>query len=209
MTFTLTNSNATDLTNVNFTDALTGIYVRTAAIGGTCPGVSNAPALVAGATALNLSVPTLSPGNCTITIPVTASLPGSYSNTTSGLTAAETGAAVGSASNTATLTVIRLPLQLTKVSNVASVNPGGIINYTIGYTNPNASTSFTNVVITDPMPAYTTFVSASCDLPLPATITGCSIAAPAVGSSGTVTWTLVGNLDAGSSGIVRLSVKVD
>jgi uncharacterized repeat protein (TIGR01451 family) len=98
---------------------------------------------------------------------------------------------------------------VTKVSNAANANPGGIINYTIGYTNPNASTSFTDVVITDPIPAYTTFVSASCDLPLPASITDCSIAAPAVGSSGTVTWTLVGNLAAGSSGMVRLSVKVE
>jgi uncharacterized repeat protein (TIGR01451 family) len=209
MTFTLTNSNGTNLTNVNFTDALTGIYVRTATIGGTCSGVSSAPALVAGATALNLSVPALLPGSCTITIPVTASLPGSYNNTTSGLTSTETGATVGAVSNTAALTVKRLPLQVTKVSSVANVNPGGIVNYTIGYTNPNAAAFFTNVVITDPLPAYTTFVSASCDLPLPATITSCSIAAPAVGSSGTVTWTLGGNLDAGSSGLVRLSVKVD
>ncbi|MBK5276635.1 MAG: DUF11 domain-containing protein [Desulfuromonadales bacterium] len=209
MTFTLTNPNATNLTNVNFTDTLTGFYVRSTTIGGTCTGVTSAPALVVGATALNLTVPTLSAGSCTITISVTASLPGSYNNTTSGLTATETGAVVGLVSNTANLVVKRLPLQVTKVSNVSSVNPGGIINYTIGYTNPNANAFFTNVVISDPLPAYTTFVSASCDTPLPATITGCVIAAPAVGSAGTVTWTLGGNLDAGASGIVRLSVQVD
>lgn len=207
LTFTLTSPNSINLTNINFADTLTGFYVRSATIGGSCAGVTNSPALVVGATALNLSIPTLSPGSCTITIQVTASLPGSYSNTTSGATSTETGATAGAASNSANLTVNRLPLQLTKVSDVVQSGPGSTINYTIGYTNPNVSTHFQNVVITDPVPLFTTFLSASC-VSLPATITSCTIAAPAVGGTGTVTWTLGGTLDAGSSGNVKLSVKV-
>jgi len=209
MTFTLDNANSITLNNANFTDTLSGFYVRSATIGGTCVGVSNAPVLVAGATALNLSVPSLPPGGCTITIPVTGSAPGGpYNNTTSGVTATETGGTAGAVSNTATLTINRLPLQLTKVSSSgATVNPGGTINYSIGYSNINATTPFQNVVITDPLPPFTTYLSASCG-PLPATLTSCAIAAPTVGATGTVTWTLAGTLDASSSGNVYLSVQV-
>jgi uncharacterized repeat protein (TIGR01451 family) len=210
MTFTLTNPNSVTLTNLNFTDTLTGFKVRTATIGGTCAGVTNAPPLSVGDTALNLTVPSLPPGSCTITIPVYSSAPGSYNNTTSTATFTANGVSglTGLASNTATLAVNRLPLQLTKVSTSgATVAPGGTVNYTIGYANPNVATPFQSVVITDPLPLFTTFLSASCG-PLPAGISSCTIAAPAVGAIGTVTWTLGGSLNAGASGNVYLSVHV-
>lgn len=209
MTFTLTNTSSITLTNVNFTDTLTGFSVRTATIGGTCAGTSNSPALAVGATGLNLTVPSLPTGSCTITIPVTSALSGTYNNTTSTVTATGTGGMSGAASNTVTLNVNFLPIQLTKVSSSgATAAPGGAINYTIGYTNPNVATYLQNVVITDPLPPYTTYLSASCGTPLPSSLTSCNIAAPAVGATGTVTWTLGGNLNAGSSGNVYLSVQV-
>jgi len=210
MTFTLGNANATALTNANFTDTLSGFYVRSATIGGTCVGVSNAPPLVVGATALNLTVPSLPPGGCTISIPVTGSLPGGpFNNTTSGVTTTETGGTAGAVSNTATLTINLLPLQFTKVSSSGStVNPGGTIDYTIGYSNINATTSFQNVIITDPLPPFTTYLNSTCGLPLPAALSSCVISAPAVGATGTVTWTLGGTLNAGKSGNVYLSVQV-
>ncbi len=209
MTFTLSNSNGNALTSSNFTDTLTGFKVAApATIGGTCVGVTNSPAIAAGATSLNLTIPSLPSGGCTITIPVSASSAGSYTNTTSGITTADTGATVGSPSNTATLTVTLLALQVTKTPSVFTATPGTIINYIIGYGNPNASTWFQNVVITDPVPVYTSFQSAVCG-PFPPGITSCTITAPAVGGTGTVTWTLGGTLDAGSSGTVTLTVKVD
>lgn len=209
MTFTLNNSNGNTLTTANFTDTLTGFSVAApATIGGTCSGVSSSPALVAGATSLNLTVPSLAAGSCTITIPVSAISAGTYTNTTSGVTTVETGATAGSPSNTATLTVIMLPLQVTKTPNVFTATPGSTINYVIGYGNPNVYTWFQSVVITDPVPPYTTFQSAVCGA-LPANITSCTITAPPVGGTGTVTWTLGGNLNAGSSGTVTLSVKID
>jgi len=209
LTFTLSNPNSSALTNANFTDTLTGFSVAApAAIGGTCAGVISTPALLAGATSLDLTVPNLPPGSCTITIPVTSATAGSYPNTTSGITTTQTGATAGPVSNTATLTVNRLPLQVTKAPNISVVAPGGTVNYTIGYGNPNASTSLQNIVIDDPVPTYTTFLGASCG-PLPPAITSCTISAPAVGGTGTVTWTLGGTLNPGSSGTVTLSVRVD
>jgi uncharacterized repeat protein (TIGR01451 family) len=209
MTFTLTNTSSINLTDLNFTDTLNGFYVRSTSIGGTCAGVSNNPALAVGSTALDLTVPSLAAGtSCTIILSVTASLAGTYDNTTSVLTATGTGGTSGDASNTAILTVKFIPLEIFKAANGSSVKPGGTITYTIGYKNPNASTFLTNVVITDPLPAYTTFLSASCG-PLPATITSCTVSAPAVGATGPVTWTLGGALDAGSSGNVYLSVQLN
>jgi hypothetical protein len=208
LTFTLSNPNGSTLTNAVFTDTLTGFSVAApAAIGGTCAGVISTPALAAGATSLNLAVPNLPSGSCTITIPVTSSTAGAYSNTTSGITTSQTGATAGAVSNTAPLTVNRLPLQVTKAPNVSFVAPGGTVNYTIGYGNPNVSTALQNIVIDDPVPVYTTFLGASCG-PLPPGITSCTISAPAVGGTGTVTWTLGGSLNPGSSGTVSLSVQV-
>lgn len=211
MTFTLNNANDSPVTSVNFTDTLTGFSVAApATIGGTCAGVTNSPALAAGATALNLTVPNLAAGSCTITIPVTASSTGSYNNTTSGITTTETGATVGLPSNTATLAVVFLPLQVTK-SAVMTASPGTLVSYDIGYSNPNATTKLQSIVITDPVPLYTTYDSASCVGALPATITSCTIVftpPPAGVGNGIVTWTLGGTLDAGSSGSVQLTVRI-
>jgi len=208
MTFTLTNPNSSALTNAVFTDTLTGFSVAApAVIGGTCAGVVSTPALAAGAASLNLTVPNLPSGSCTVTVPVTGSTAGSYPNTASGITTVQTGATSGATSNTATLTVNRLPLQVTKSPNISVVAPGGTVNYTIGYGNPNVSTSLQNIVIDDPVPAYTTYLGASCG-PLPPAISSCTISAPAVGGTGTVTWTLGGTLNPGSSGTVSLSVQV-
>lgn len=210
MTFTLSNANGIPMTSVNFTDTLTGFSVAAPTIGGTCAGVTNSPALAAGATALNLTVPNLAAGSCTITIPVTASSTGSYNNTTSGITTTETGATVGLPSNTATLAVVFLPLQVTK-SAVMTASPGTLVSYDIGYSNPNATTKLQSIVITDPVPLYTTYDSASCVGALPATITSCTIVftpPPAGVGNGIVTWTLGGTLDAGSSGSVQLTVRI-
>ena len=111
--FTLTNGNATTLTNANFTDTLTGINIAATTIGGTCVGTTNSPALVVGATgtnALNLTVPSLPTGSCTIEVQVTSAVAGAYPNTTSGVSSATT--AAGTQSNTAILTVTPVGVSL-------------------------------------------------------------------------------------------------
>jgi hypothetical protein len=212
MTFNLTNPNGMPLATANFSDSLVGFTVAApATIGGTCAGVTNSAPLVAGVTtSLNLTVPNLLPGSCTITIPVAGSASGSYTNTASGMTTAQTGTSVGSVSNTAPLTVNRLPLQVSKTPSVMSASPGTLVSYDIGYGNPNASTPLQNVVITDPVPVYTSYDSGSCG-PLPPGITSCSISftpPPAGLGNGSVAWTLGGTLNAGSSGTVRLIVRI-
>lgn len=211
ITFTLTNPNGIKLTTANFTDTLAGFAVASPATsGGTCTGVASSPALVSGATSLNLTVPNLLPGSCTITIPVTGSIAGTYPNTASGITTDQTGATAGATSNTASLTVNRLPLQVTKVPNVTTASPGTLVSYDIGYSNPNVTTPLQNVIITDPVPIYTTFDSASCGS-LPTGITSCSVAftpPPAGFGNGTASWSLGGSLAAGSSGTVRLTVRI-
>ena len=104
ITFTLGNANAAALTNANFTDTLANMSLSSTAIGGTCAGVSNSPALAVGATSLNLTVPSLPAGGCTVTVEVTSSTLGTSPNTASGVTSTQMPTA-GAASNTANLTV--------------------------------------------------------------------------------------------------------
>lgn len=207
MTFTVTNPNSTALSSCNFTDTLTGFFVSNPpAIGGTCVSVTNSPTLAYGGTALSLTIPTLNAGSCTITVPVTASAAGSFTNTASGVKCSQTVSA-GTASNTASIAFAKLPIAFMKGANLVNVAPGSAVTYDMTYSNPNSTMALQNIVITDTVPVYMTFTSASCGT-LPASITSCTISAPAVGSSGTITWTLGGTLDAGATGTVRLTATV-
>lgn len=80
----------TSLANAAFTDALTNITLASAALGGTCAGVTNSPALTVGATALNLTVPISPVGGCTVTVQVTSSTLGSNASASSGVASTET-----------------------------------------------------------------------------------------------------------------------
>ena len=104
LTFTLTSPSALPLTNATFTDTLNNMTVASATIGGSCSGVTNSPALTVGASALNLTVPTLPATGCTITVQVTSVVLGSNANLTSGVSSVET-TTTGAASNTIYLTV--------------------------------------------------------------------------------------------------------
>jgi uncharacterized repeat protein (TIGR01451 family) len=148
LTFTLSNSNAGALSNAAFTDALNNVSVASATIGGTCVGTSNSPALTVGATALNLSVPSLPAGGCTVTIDITSNIPGGWVNTASGVTTSQT--SVGVASNATPLTVLALPV----VGKSFSVNPvakDAISQVLITVTNNN-SIAITGVAFTDNYP---------------------------------------------------------
>jgi uncharacterized repeat protein (TIGR01451 family) len=211
MTFTLTNPNSTPLTSAFFSDTLTGFSVAApATIGGTCAGATNAPVLIAGATSLNITVPNLLPGSCTISIPVSSTTAGTYTNSTSGITTPQTGATAGATSNTATLTVTLLPLQVNKSSIFVTASPGTLVSYDIVYGNSNATTQLQNVIITDQVPVYTSYNSATCGS-LPPGITSCSVnytPPPSGLGNGSVSWTLGGILSAGSSGTVQLTVRI-
>lgn len=85
---------------------------------------------------------------------------------------------------------------MSKSVNKSSVTPADTLTYTINYMNAGSS-ALPNVVITDPLPAGTTYVSSSL----------APTSAPAVGSNGTVTWNL-GTLAANATGTITLTVNV-
>ena len=214
LTFTLGNSNASaPLTGCSFTDAL---KVQLAAAGsgtvgasGTCAGASS-NTFTAGTYGATLSFTGLtipSAGSCTVTLPITSTTAGSYTNTSSGVLCSQLVSA-GAVSNTAPVTFNKLPLQFMKSASLVTVPPGNAVTYTLTYMNPNPGMSLQNIFISDTTPKYTSFSSATCGV-LPSSLTGCSIVAPAVGAAGAVTWTLSGTLDPGATGSVTLTVIVN
>ena len=150
LTFTLGNSNASALTNATFTDTLTSMSIASTGITGTCVGVTNTPALTVGATALNLSVPSLPAGGCTVTVQVTSSTGGALPNTSSGVTTTQS-PTVGVASNTANLTVTT-PLAVTKSFAVPSIASGGKTQLTISLSNPGGSAITLSSAFSDTLP---------------------------------------------------------
>ena len=154
MTFTLQNVNAVALTNVNFTDALVNMTVANGTIGGSCVGTGNSPPLAAGATGLNLTVPSLGAGtSCTVTVQITSSVSGANTNQTSGATSAQTPVA-GSPSPVATLNVLRPP-QLSKNFLPSQIPVGGNTTMSFTITNPNTTTALNNVQFTDTLSSMT------------------------------------------------------
>ena len=100
-------------------------------------------------------------------------------------------------------------LTLLKSQDNATPLPGATISYTIVYTN-NSSGTISSIRINDGTPAFTTFLSASCVLPLPAGVTACAVnSKPAIGLTGAIEWTLTGGLLPGASGQLAFAVKVD
>jgi len=95
-------------------------------------------------------------------------------------------------------------LVLQKSVSASTVNLSGTgrtLTYTLNYANTSGSTAATSVVLSDPLPAGTTFASAS------ATPTATSVTSPSVGSNGTVTWNFA-SLAAGASGTASVVVNV-
>lgn len=85
--------------------------------------------------------------------------------------------------------------------------PGAELTYTISYQN-SGSEPLNSLEIIDDTPSYTEFTSASCDLPLPDSLTNCSITSPGAGNTGVVTWSFPGSLAPGQSGTVTYTVTI-
>jgi len=98
-------------------------------------------------------------------------------------------------------------LVLVKGVDLATVPPGGSLDYTITYLNPGPQ-GLSSIVIHDVTPAWTVFESAGC-VTLGAGLTGCALTSqPAAGEAGDVAWTLDGTLAPGASGSVTFRVRV-
>src|SRR2546428_11396252 len=113
----------------------------------------------------------------------------SITNATYSIDSNETAPVAGAAVST---TVSSAPLlSVSKTDSPDPVAAGGNLTYALSYSN-TGNANATGVVLTDTVPANTTFVSATA---------GGSLA------SGVVTWS-VGNLAAGASGSVQMVVRV-
>ena len=146
ITFALGSTNTGILTNANFSDTLVNMTVASATMGGTCAGVTNSPALVVGASALNLTVPNVAPGGCNVTVQVTSTNVGINPNSVSGVTTTQVPTA-GAGAGPVNLTVYAKPT-ITKVFGTPTIASGGTstIVFTLGNSN---STALTNATFTD------------------------------------------------------------
>lgn len=192
LTFTIDNTNATNGTNaataaalspLDFTDSFpTGITLANTTTGGTCTGATLQDAaggtLNAGDTGVMItgfSVP--ANATCTLTVNVTASAAGTYTNNTSNMTST-VGNLVLAPNATLTVTPVS-DLSITK-TNATPFNPlapndvagdtvtrGTITTYTIVATN-NGPDAVTGATVRDPAEAGLT-----CNDPVPCTGSGC------------------------------------
>src|SRR3989441_739252 len=113
----------------------------------------------------------------------------SITNSTYSIDSNETSPVSGASVSTA---VTSAPiLAVSKTDSPDPVAAGGNLTYTLSYSN-TGNANATGVVLTDTVPANTTFVSATAGGTL---------------ASGVVTWS-VGNLAAGASGSVQMVVRV-
>ncbi len=143
LTFTLSNANATPVTNVSFTDTYPAglINATTANVVNTCGGTVQGGA--SGGTTIGLSGVTISAGSsCTISVKVTSALVNSYTNVSSAVNSDQgTG---NSASATLVVIALSQPLLITQV-----FSPGVTLGAAIsdiatlsGGTNPTGTITF-------------------------------------------------------------------
>lgn len=153
LTFNIANPNAAaTLSGVAFTDTLpAGLVVSTPnALTGSC-GTGTITA-TAGSGSISLSAGTLATsGSCTFSVSVTANTAGTKNNVTGAITSTEGGTG-GTASASLTVAGIAAPT-IVKSFAPASITVGGSSTLSFTITNPNASTAFTGVAVTDNLPA--------------------------------------------------------
>ena len=144
-------------------------------------------------------IPPIAPFNAQDQLTVTALF--TYTGASPALTATATRTA---------LTTVGKPagaaLALLKAADRDTALPGQTITYTVTYAN-RSSELLGNVVIYDEVPAFTTFASALAST-LGSGLTGVTITAPSIGSTGAMRWTFAGSLNPGASGTVSFAVTL-
>ena len=169
LTITLANSNASaNITGVAFTDTYPANLVNagTPAASTTCGGTVTA---AAGGGSVALSGGTIPAGSsCTVTVNVTSSTGGSYTNTLAAGSVSTTNAGSNTSGASGTISVIAYPslvflktvaVYSDPVNNTSSPKniPGAEVDYTLSVTNTGAGSvdSSPPLTIVDPIPANT------------------------------------------------------
>jgi len=96
--------------------------------------------------------------------------------------------------------------KLSKAADKSAALPGATITYTITFEN-TGTTTLNNLKVSDPTPAYTTYVDSNCGS-MPAGLSCIVASKPEVGATGKVEWGVSGTLAPGATGSVTVSVKV-
>ena len=186
LTITFGNTNAAIQTlNALFTDTLPGnVFVAaTPNITKTCPGVIGLVTAVAGSSTISyVNGATIQSGGCQITVDVTSSLAGTYTNT---IAAGQlsTGQGVNQQPATASLGVnVPAPPTIAKSFNLATIPVNGTSTLTITFGNPNAGALTLASAFNDNLPANVVVA------PVPNVGGTCAGVVTAGAGSGTVTW---------------------
>ena len=160
LAFVINNPNSIALTGMAFTDNFPagGLQVASAPnVTNNCGGTVNGA--TPGSTTVSLASGTLAAGaSCTITLVVTSPIPGSFSNTTTGVSSNQT--STGAGANASLLTVVSPDLRLSKTHNGNfTIGVQGTYTLTIDNTLGTAATSGT-ITVTDTLPNGLTYVPA-------------------------------------------------
>ena len=151
LTFTITNpaANTVAETGVAFTDTLpTGLVVSTPnGLSNTCGGTATA---VAGSSSISLTGGTIAVNsNCTLTVNVTGTASGQYTNTSGAVSSTN-----GGTGNTASANLtVATPPSITKAFGAASIPLNGTTSLTFTIQNPNTTLALTGIAFTDNLPA--------------------------------------------------------
>jgi uncharacterized repeat protein (TIGR01451 family) len=101
------------------------------------------------------------------------------------------------------------PLRCAAGGNSVNAAPNDVLEYELNAVN-NGTQAVGTLAINDLTPAFTTFVSASCPVTLPAGVTACSVTTqPVVGGQGALQWSLAGSLAPAVPLAVTYRVKID
>jgi uncharacterized repeat protein (TIGR01451 family) len=152
MSFLLRNPTALPLAGVTFSDTLANMSIRAAGpAGGDCAGAASNTFSAGQTGALTFSGISMPPDStCTVSVVVTGTSAGVHPNQAGGVTS-DHNAVPGIPSNTAYLTIIGVPVA-SKSFSPTSVRPNVPSRLSITLTNPNTTTTLTNVSFTDTYP---------------------------------------------------------
>jgi uncharacterized repeat protein (TIGR01451 family) len=158
LTITLTNPNATTATlNAAFTDTLpSGLLIAaTPNASTTCTGAGAVSATAGGSTVTLPSTRSIPVGSCTVTVNVSAALPGTYVNTLAAGTL-QTNHGNNAAPAADTLIVIPTapgPPTILKAFTPTIITQGEVSTLRITVSNPNATAASLNAAFTDTLPS--------------------------------------------------------
>ncbi len=197
LTITLSNADPTNVaSSASFTDTLLGGLLISGAYSSNCGGTLTA---VVGTAAVTLTGGSINVnGSCTITVPVTAPLAGTYINSLAAGTLT-TSNGPNAAPAVATLTVNTpgiVPPTVSKAFSPASITAGDDATLTITLTNLNASSVTLSTPLVDTLPTGLTVASG----------TPTSTCVTLIVSTSTSTVTLEGSIPANSSCTVTVNV---